>query len=193
LPLLDAQSGAAAEAQYSLDNGAALLRTRKSETTAPLQLALPAGTSNDAAASAAARTSDIARTVAVPVHDARWPEAVAAQVRWALADGVQSATLKLVPEHLGPLEVRIELKDNQINLNFGATQAETRQALEDSLPRLREALAGAGLALGQASVRQDSRPASHPSDGPRPAVREPDADEAISSARILLGLVDEYA
>jgi flagellar hook-length control protein FliK len=187
------QPDAGAEAPYTPSFGDALLRTRKSETTAPVPLALPVGTGNDASTSVAARTSDIARTVAVPVHDAHWPEAVAAQVRWALADGVQSATLKLVPEHLGPLEVRIELKDNQINLNFGANQAETRQALEDSLPRLREVLAGAGLALGQASVQQDSRPASHSSGGSRPAVRELGADQPVSSARILLGLVDEYA
>jgi flagellar hook-length control protein FliK len=85
-------------------------------------------------------SNTVTRTVAVPVHDPRWPEAVATQIRWAVADGVQSATLKLVPEHLGPVELRIELKDNQVNVNFGANQADTRQTLQDSLPRLREVL-----------------------------------------------------
>ena len=138
-------------------------------------------------------SSTVTRSVAVPVHDPRWPEAVATQIRWAVSDGVQSATLKLVPEHLGPLELHIELKDNQVNVNFGANQADTRQALQDSLPRLRDALAGAGITLGQASVQQQSGRASQSAAGGSRAAREDAVEPVALRARVALGLIDEYA
>ena len=59
------------------------------------------------------------------------------------ANDIQSATLRLSPEHLGPVEVRIDLHDSQINVNFIAAHAETRVALEQSVPRLRAMLAPA--------------------------------------------------
>jgi flagellar hook-length control protein FliK len=138
-------------------------------------------------------SSSVTRTVPVPVHDPRWPEAVATQVRWAVADGVQSATLKMVPEHLGPVELHIELRDNQVNVNFGANQAETRQALQDSLPRLREVLAGAGITLGQANVQQQSGRASQSAAlGPR-LPRDEAVESVVSHTRIAVGLIDLYA
>jgi flagellar hook-length control protein FliK len=133
------------------------------------------------------------RTVSVPVHDPRWPDAVATQIRWAINDGVQSATLKLVPADLGPVELHIELKDNQVNVNFGANQADTRQALQDSLPRLREVLAGAGITLGQANVQQDSGRASQFAGNTTRASRDDTLEPALVSARVALGLIDEYA
>lgn len=133
------------------------------------------------------------RVIDVPVRHANWPEAVAAQVRWAASEQVQSATLKLTPEHLGPLEMRVEVRDNQINVNFGAAQAETRQALEQALPRLRDIMAGAGLSLGQASVQQEAGRASQFAAGHGHTAREEAADEAVATTRLALGLVDTYA
>jgi len=70
--------------------------------------------------------------------------------------GEQSATLRLSPEHLGPLEVRIAIREGETSLWFGAAHADTRHALEQALPRLREQFASAGLSLGQSSVSQGS-------------------------------------
>jgi len=135
----------------------------------------------------------VAHTVAVPVHDARWPAAVASEVRWCAQAGVQSATLKVVPDNLGPIELTVDVKDNKVNVSFTASQVETRNALEDSLPRLRELLAGSGLTLGQANVQQEARRDSQLATlTPRPT------DEAAAAAespvrRVGIGLVDEYA
>jgi flagellar hook-length control protein FliK len=138
-------------------------------------------------------SSTVTRTVPVPVHDPHWPEAVATQIRWAVTDGVQSATLRLVPEHLGPVELHIELKDNQVNVNLNANQADTRQALQDSLPRLREVLAGAGIALGQASVQQESGRASQSAAPGVKPLRDDAIEPVVTHARVALGLVDLYA
>jgi flagellar hook-length control protein FliK len=135
----------------------------------------------------------VMRTVAVPVHDPRWPQAIAAEVRWCTDSGVQSATLRLVPDNLGPMEMHVDIKDNQVNVNFGAANAETRHALEQSLPRLRELLAGSGLSLGQASVQQEARRESqNPVSTLRGLVEDPAADSFVP-IRISAGLLDEYA
>lgn len=67
-------------------------------------------------------------------------------------DGVQSARLKLHPENLGPLDVRIQVEDDGARVWFGAQHGQTREALEAAIPRLRELFADQGLQLVRADV-----------------------------------------
>lgn len=71
-----------------------------------------------------------------------------------LADrGLQSATVRLQPEHLGPMEIRIRVdEDGSAQVHFSAQHAQTRDALEHAIPRLRELFADQGLSLSQANV-----------------------------------------
>jgi flagellar hook-length control protein FliK len=67
--------------------------------------------------------------------------------------GLQSATIKLQPEHLGQMEIRIRINDDgAAHVNFSAQHAQTREALEGAIPRLRELFADQGLSLTQANV-----------------------------------------
>jgi flagellar hook-length control protein FliK len=134
------------------------------------------------------------RYVAVPVGSAGWPGAVAAQVHWLASGGVSSATLHLSPEHLGPVQVYIDLQSSQVNVSFSAAHADTRAALEQALPKLREMFATGGLALGQASVQQESRPGSEYA-APARVTRVTESTTGASplSPGQSLGLVDEYA
>jgi flagellar hook-length control protein FliK len=147
-----------------------------------------------AAANDMPRTAEaVARTISVPVQHPRWAEAVSTEIRWFAEQGVQSATLRLNPEHMGPVDVRLSLSDSQVTVNFSAASAETRAALEQSLPRLREMLAGAGLSLGEAQVQQQMRQGSQ--NGSHSAGGAADTDVRDSMVRVpqRLGLVDEYA
>jgi flagellar hook-length control protein FliK len=146
-------------------------------------------------AGSAPQTPPVQASISVPVANVDWPHAVAAQVHWFVNNDVQSATLRLSPEHLGPVEVRIDVHDSQVNVNFSAAHPETRVALEQTVPRLREILAGGGLTLGQANVQQESRPGSQPAASPvRPAFTAALAVEPVAVAAPQgLGLVDEYA
>jgi flagellar hook-length control protein FliK len=91
--------------------------------------------------------------------------------------------------------VRIDVHDSQVNVNFSAAHAETRVALEQTVPRLREIFAASGLTLGHANVQQDPRPGSQPAAMPlRPAITPAQAVEPVAVAPLQgLGLVDEYA
>jgi flagellar hook-length control protein FliK len=110
---------------------------------------------------------------------------------------VQSATLSLSPAHLGPIQVRIDLQQSQINVSFSAAHADTRSALADALPQLRQMLASGGLSLGQASVQQEapgSGGAQPQAAFARGAAAESETVQpvAVAGSRAL-GLVDEYA
>jgi len=59
--------------------------------------------------------------------------------------------------------VRIEMRADQASVQIVAASAETRSALEQSLPQLRDLLATQGITLGQATVNDgaaqpDARP-----------------------------------
>lgn len=133
----------------------------------------------------------------LPVHThvaaQGWADEVAARIAWITREDFQSATLRLTPEHLGPVDVTIAVRDGDAIVTFGAGHAETRAALEQALPRLRELFAAQGLSLSQASVsgeraRRDP-PATRHVAGPEIDM-ESHHDDAV---RMSLGLVDLYA
>jgi flagellar hook-length control protein FliK len=140
-----------------------------------------------------AAPATVERTIAVPVHDRHWSQALAAQLLVLNDQKVESATLRLSPEHLGPVEVHIDIQDSKVNLSFGAAHSDTRTALEQAMPRLREAFAGAGLTLGEATVGQQMRRDSQNS---QPTARQgAGSDEPVPIAMSVsrtIGLVDEY-
>ncbi|HLK71763.1 MAG TPA: flagellar hook-length control protein FliK, partial [Steroidobacteraceae bacterium] len=143
---------------------------------------------------AAPASAAVGRASTVPMSDPSWPQALAAQVHWMAGSQVQSAMLRLSPEHLGPIQVRIDLQQSQINVSFTAAHAETRAALADAVPRLRELLAVGGLSLGQANVQQESsRGAAAQA---TVSAGAPDEVESVQSVAVAgmqaLGLVDEY-
>jgi flagellar hook-length control protein FliK len=153
-----------------------------------------AGVAGTASAARAASAAPVERNLAVPVHERHWPTALATQVLILSSDKLQAATLRLTPEHLGPVEVRIDMHDTQVNVNFTAAHAETRAALEQAMPQLRSVLEGAGLTLGQASVQQQARRDSQNSGAaPRLAGAADEAPEVMAAVTRARGMIDEFA
>jgi flagellar hook-length control protein FliK len=66
--------------------------------------------------------------------------------------GDSLTVVRLSPEHLGDLEIGVTMKDGEVDVSFAASVAETRAALEQALPKLRELLGQSGLELSNASV-----------------------------------------
>jgi flagellar hook-length control protein FliK len=86
------------------------------------------------------------------VGTAGWDDALGQKVVWMVKGAEQTATLTLNPPELGPMQVTVNVSNNQATANFVAHQPEVRHALEASMPRLREMLNEAGIQLGQSSV-----------------------------------------
>ncbi|MDQ7073155.1 MAG: flagellar hook-length control protein FliK [Gammaproteobacteria bacterium] len=60
--------------------------------------------------------------------------------------------VKLNPANLGPVEVKLNMHSDQANVLFISHNAATRDALEQALPRLREAFEQNGMQLADADV-----------------------------------------
>lgn len=81
-----------------------------------------------------------------------WNQAISQRVLWMVGQEQQSASLTLNPPELGPVRVVVSVSNNNASANFFSANPDVRQALEGSLPRLREMMEGAGIQLGQAQV-----------------------------------------
>lgn len=81
-----------------------------------------------------------------------WPTALGHRLMWTLGEGMQKAEIRVTPENLGPIHVHIQIKDDKTDIQFTALHPQAREALETSIPRLREMFAQQGLNLMQAQV-----------------------------------------
>jgi len=96
-------------------------------------------------------------TVSAPAFTPGWQDETVNKLAQIVLTKNERAELKLNPAELGPVNVRVELKADQVSVQIVAASPETRSALEQSLPQLRDLLASQGITLGQASV-QDGAP-----------------------------------
>ena len=81
-----------------------------------------------------------------------WKENLTELVVNLVAAEDTETVVKLSPEHLGDLEVGVSIRNGEANVSFASGIAETRVALEQALPRLRELMGQAGLELAHAGV-----------------------------------------
>ena len=138
----------------------------------------------------------ITRPVHVPVGTAAWADEIGSRLTLMTEKGQHTASLRLSPEHLGPLEIRIAIRDDQASVWFGAAHADTRAAIEHALPRLRELFSAQGLSLADAGVfreppRQQMPTFSNNSNGAGENAAANDA--VVHTAQIKIGLLDAYA
>ncbi|MGB5261473.1 MAG: flagellar hook-length control protein FliK [Gammaproteobacteria bacterium] len=138
--------------------------------------------------------------ISIPVGEAGWGRAVGEQVVWHVSQNIQAANLRLNPQHLGPLEMQVQMEGDKATLAFTSQHAAVRDALESSLPRLREMFAQNGLDLVDVNVSQDNGSGrdAHQATAGRSAVTasEVDADNehAVLPASVpgAAGMVDCY-
>jgi flagellar hook-length control protein FliK len=160
----------------------------------PQQGPLHAMLASHTAAAAADATPDA--TINAPVGSPAWKDELGTQLTWMAINGREAASLKLSPEHLGPLEVRISVREGEASVNFVASSPDTRSAIEQSLPRLRELFASQGMVLTDAGVSRDApRNAFKPAPDTRGARGNSDAasDTAVKSVTLArAGLIDTY-
>jgi flagellar hook-length control protein FliK len=154
-----ARSGAAPDTSFA----AALHAEKKADISATagkidaIQPALATSTSTAAIGmpNAPAATSPSAATqatVATPLHQPQWADDFSQKVTWIASQRSQSAELHLNPAQLGPLEVSLKLNGDQATLQFTSAHAAVREAIEQSIPRLRDMLADSGISLGNTTV-----------------------------------------
>ena len=93
-----------------------------------------------------------------PLNTPAWGQSLNQQISWMVSGAHQSAELQLHPVDLGPVQVVLSIENQKAELLFVAREPAVREALEASLPRLKEQFAAAGIQLGQANVSAEQQP-----------------------------------
>jgi flagellar hook-length control protein FliK len=106
------------------------------------------------------QTEQAVRPVQIPVgvHQTGWDKAIGEHVISMAASKLQQAELSLNPPELGPLKIILSLNQDQANATFITAQPEVRQALEASMPKLRDMMNDAGMQLAGFNVQTQSSP-----------------------------------
>ncbi|MGV8923912.1 MAG: flagellar hook-length control protein FliK, partial [Thermomonas sp.] len=129
--------------------------------------------------------------------DAGFDDGFGTRIAWMAEQRLGHAQIRLNPEHVGPIEVRVQLDGDRVSAQFSSAHAEVRQAIEASLPRLRDMLGQHGLQLGQADVGQGGTgrggDRGNSQGGDRPNGSKEGLQPLPASFRGNRRLLDEYA
>lgn len=71
-----------------------------------------------------------------------------------VSQGIQHAEIRLDPPELGHMLVKIQVHGDQTQVQFHVTQTQTRDLVEQAMPRLRELLQEQGMQLADSHVSQ---------------------------------------
>ena len=154
------------------------------------------GASNAPLGLARTETVNAMEAPSADLHGGHFDEDIGDAVRWMADQKIGHAHIKVTPNDLGTVEIRLRLDGDRVHADFSSAQAEVRQALENSLPRLRDMLGQHGFQLADADVGQHH---TSPSQGAASPHGESSADtEALTETPRTVrmtarGLVDAYA
>lgn len=130
----------------------------------------------------------------LPLRAPGWEGELAQRIVWMAGRQSQWADITLNPPNLGNLEVHLSLKGNDASAYFYSPHAAVREAIDDSLSRLREMLSAAGISLGQTQVSQESfgeRRGGGATGFPRPSQTGVERESGLP-VQLGRGLVDLY-
>lgn len=138
--------------------------------------------------------------IQTPLTSREWAGEMGQRLVMMVSSKIKSAEIHLNPKDLGPVEVRIRMHEDKAHVVFTSQVAQTREALEQAMPRLREMLDQNGVTLGNANVQdhgaqhshQRQQQDSHGSGSQRDTLAVDDAGP-VNVVKRDIGLVDFYA
>ncbi len=116
-----------------------------------------------------------------------WGQALGDKIVWMASAAQQTATLTLNPPNMGPLQIVVNVSNEQATASFFSAQPEVRQALEAAFPRLKEMMNEAGIQLGQATVSADTPRQDAPAHRQGQAIASPFHGTDDPAATVLQG------
>ena len=101
-------------------------------------------------------TAKAVLSVDSPVNSSRWAGDLGKNIQWMVNQSINGAQIRLNPQQLGPIEIRLQMENGQATIAFTAQHAATREAIDAAMPRLREMLTDQGVDLVDVNVSQHS-------------------------------------
>jgi flagellar hook-length control protein FliK len=94
--------------------------------------------------------------VSAPVDSPEFPQGVADRVSFAVDNNWTSTKLQVNPPQLGPIDLQIAVQGDHAQVMMSTHSAVTREALESSLPKLKEMLNSQGFTQVSVDISQRS-------------------------------------
>jgi len=116
------------------------------------QMVTPTTARTDARAQAA-DTAKPSASIYQAVGAEGWDSALGTKVVMMVSNQQQEVELHLNPPHLGPIDVKLSLDQDQATVTFVAAHANVRDAIQSSVPTLNQMLAESGIQLAQTNVQ----------------------------------------
>ena len=103
------------------------------------------------------RTANLPQGLQAAVGQPAWGQAVGERVLMMAAKNLQAAEIQLDPPELGQLQVRIVMNQDQASVTFVSPQQSVREALDESVQRLRDMFEDEGIELANVDVSDQSQ------------------------------------
>lgn len=95
-------------------------------------------------------------TLPMPMDIAKWQASLNEQISLITRQGIQNAEIKLHPEELGSLHIKLAMIDEKMDLHMTVAHNVVKSVLELALPQLRTSLEEQGITLQQTNISDSS-------------------------------------
>ncbi|MEO9080217.1 MAG: flagellar hook-length control protein FliK [Rhodanobacter sp.] len=156
-----------------------------------------------AAPAPATSSSVLMLPVSAPVGSPAFGQELGQQVAWLSSQagqGLKQASIRLHPEELGQLDIKVSVKHDRVDVVFSAQHPAAVTAVQQTLPQLNHLLAQHGLSLGHTEVgqQQDNRARQDSSGGRLRSVTGMADNEDVHGGGVQMtvsriGLLDAFA
>ena len=102
------------------------------------------------------QTSTMPPAISASLKTPEWGDELNNRVVWMVQQNIQTASIKINPPHLGPLEVHVSMNKDHVDVLFNSHHVAVKDAIDASIPKLREMLGNSGMQLGDANVAHHS-------------------------------------
>lgn len=162
----EAESGKLADAQKAkmdisalgmtaVTNGETVSLTEsKTADSFAQQLATASGTTATQQAATAQKTDPM--TAPLNIRQEQVSDEVAERINMMMAKNLKHVDIRLDPPEMGRMHIRLNMGADSAGVQFTVSNQQARDAIEQSLPRLREMFAQQGIQLADTSVQQQS-------------------------------------
>lgn len=153
------------------------------------------------ASSGAATTSGHSLAVDTPVGASGFAKELGQQVTWLSGQEVKQAQIRLNPQDLGPLDVKVSVEHGRVDVAFMTQHPAAAAAVQQGLGQLNQMLGGQGLSLGHTSVGQhgaqqqfaNSQGQSSQAQTSGDSEDKTEQSSVSTLQRVAVGLVDAFA
>jgi flagellar hook-length control protein FliK len=134
--------------------------------------------------------------IPTPAGSHAFAQELGQQVAWLGGQDVKQARIRLHPEELGQLDIKVSLNHGRVDVVFNAQHPGAVAAVQQSLPQLDQMLGQHGLSLGHAEVGQHDR-GSH-NGGEHQTAEGAGIDDVgeihgVAASPVSVGLLDAFA